>query len=124
MLKKALLVICLGGVLVLIYLSVFGARLRPVESLRALVEQNVKPGATPESVRQFLDSKGLDHSPLEREPDASYSGHKYGNSPIIVVLKRNTARTILTREDTYVIFVFSEKDELLRIDIFPVFTGL
>jgi uncharacterized membrane protein (Fun14 family) len=123
MFKRVLVLICLVCASVLAYFAISGVRTVRVEDLKNLVERNIKIGASPDAVRQFLVGQGLDPSPLRREPEASYGGRKYGNFPVIVVLKRNTARTLMTREDVQIIFVFSEKNELVRFDLFPVFTG-
>jgi hypothetical protein len=124
MLKWTLVLICLVCISAVAYFYIFDVRTERVESLRSLVDRNVRIGASPVVTRQLLASQGLDPSPLRRDPEASYNGHKYGNSPIIVVLKRGSARNLVTREDIYVIFVFNENNELVRFDVFPVFTGL
>jgi len=118
----------LGFVLLFIfsltYLAVVGVRRTRVEQLKDTINRNVKTGASAGDIRHFLEAQALDPSPLQREPEVNYAGHKYNNLPIIIVLKRDTGRTLFVREDTYMIFVFSEENKLLRFDVFPVFTGL
>ena len=62
--KKIILGTCLLYLLVAGYFANYGIRTTRPETLKALVEQNVKIGASPEAVMRFLDDQHLDHGPL------------------------------------------------------------
>jgi hypothetical protein len=92
--------------------------------MQSLVEKNIKIGVSPDDVIRFLDSQKLEHSPLWR-PQVMFIGrHDYGKLLVINAIKRRTRQSFFTYENIELFFVFNEKHELVRFDVFPVVTGL
>ena len=52
-----------------------------------------------------------------------FGNYNYSNQNVVVAVKRNTRVSLLTDEAIYLIFVFSDKDELVRYDVFPIYSG-
>jgi len=122
--KKAILITCGLIVVVLGYLAVFGVRTTRVETIRRQVNQNVAIGASLGDVARSLDAMHIEHSELEHPQMMSMGGHRYDNALVMMAIRRNTWRSLLQREDVYVILVFDASHRLMRIDIFPIGTGL
>ena len=71
-------------------------------------------------MRSFLDAQHLDPSTLIM----SYGrGRDYSNQNVVVAVKRNTRLSLLQDEAIYLVFVFNDKGELVRWDVFPIYTG-
>jgi hypothetical protein len=51
-------------------------------------------------------------------------GHNFSNQNVVVAVKRNTWLSLLQSEAIYLVFVFNDRDELVRWDVFPIYTGL
>lgn len=121
--RRAILVICLLCLLVLGYLGTFEVRRKRVETLQSLISQSVKKGASSDQVVSFLDAQRFEHSKLMRPEFMRIGSHNYGNQNVVVAIKRNTWVAILQTESIQLVFVFNESDELVRFDVFPVYTG-
>ena len=80
-----------------------------------------RTGTSSAKVRSFLDAQHLDPSTLIM----SYGrGRDYSNQNVVVAVKRNTRLALLYGESIYLVFVFNDKDELIRWDVFPIYDGL
>jgi hypothetical protein len=76
-------------------------------------------------VRSFLNTQYLDPSELIGPDIMVYGrGHDFSNQNVVVAVKRNTWRSLLSSEAIYQVFVFDNQDRLLRWEIFPIYTGL
>ena len=122
--KKAILAGLVLIVVVLGYFAIFGVRTTRVETVRRKVNQRLAVGASLNDVVRSLDAMHIEHSELERPQMMLMAGHRYDNALVVVAIRRNTWRSLLQREDIYIIFVFDESQRLMRIDIFPIGTGL
>ncbi len=129
--KRAILVVSLLCMLVLAYVAIFGMRRtragnvqNRVEILQNLVSQNLRMGASSEQVTSFLDVQHLEHSKLTKSEFMRFNSHNYANENVIVAIKRNTWVEMWQKESIQLVFVFNEKGELVRFDVFPVYTGL
>lgn len=122
--KKGTIVIICSGLLVAAYLATFGIRTARVETFRNLVSKNLKVGASSDQVAAFLDSQHLEHSGMIKPTIMGLGGHDYPGENVIVAIRRGTWRNVLQTESIEFVFVFSEKRELVRFDVFPVYTGL
>ena len=89
-----------------------------------MVSQNLKHGASVIQVRSFLDAQHLDPSKLIKPEVMRYGYYDYSNQNVVVAVKRNTQVSFLTSEAIYLVFVFNDKGELIRWDVFPIYTGL
>jgi hypothetical protein len=123
MVKRYILAICLVGVLAGGYLASYGIRTTRTETLRRLVAENVKIGATSDDVLRFLDEQHLDHSALTRTSKSS-ERMTYGDVPMIGAIKRRTWRSLLMFGSIQIVFIFDENNHLVRFDLYPVYTGL
>ncbi|MGB6876609.1 MAG: hypothetical protein WBD87_11290 [Candidatus Acidiferrales bacterium] len=98
-----------------------------VDALRHFIDQNVKPGDSPDQVIRFLDAQHLENSKLMRatSPDhaISINGHHYDNDLVILSIKRRTAMTLFGPESIQMVFVFSDNHKLIRYDLIPIYTG-
>jgi hypothetical protein len=123
--KRIILGILLVCLLVLGYFAFFGIRTTRTETLQRTISQNLKQGVSSAKVRRFLDAQHLDPSNLMK-PDVMYygNGHDYSHQNVVVAVKRNTGLSLLQSEAIYLVFVFNDKDELVRWDVFPIYTGL
>jgi hypothetical protein len=121
--KKLILASCLLGLLVAGYFANYGIRTTRPETLKRLVAQNVKIGASPDDVIRFLDEQHLEHSPLRRTSGSS-EGKTYGDVPMIGAIKRRTWRSLLMFESIQIVFIFDENNHLVKFDLRPVYTGL
>ena len=107
-------------ILLIFYFSIWGIRTTRIESINELVSQNLKPGMSSGEVIRFLDPQHLEHSQLIKPEIMTLGlGHDYGNQHIIAAIKRGTAKALLWGEAIQLIFVFNEKHELVRTDVFP-----
>jgi len=123
--KKNIIAISLAGLLLVGYFATFGLRTTRLDTVKKRVAQNVRTGESPEEVLRFLDAQHFEHSSLMRTWYMLLGGHDYGNNlPVIVAIKRNTARAVLWHESIQVVFVFDEDNKLAGYDVFPVYTGL
>jgi hypothetical protein len=123
--KRTILGTSLVCLLVLGYSAIFGIRTTRIETLQSAVSQNLKQGASSAEVRSFLDAQHLDPSNLIKPQVMSYGrGHDYSNQNVVVAVRRNTWLSLLQGESIYLVFVFNDKDELVRWDVFPIYTGL
>jgi hypothetical protein len=122
--KPTVLTVCLLLLLALSYLSIAGVRTTRIEVIQNIVSQNLKSGASSEQVMRFLDGQHLEHSRLVKPEFMRFDGHNYGNRNVIVAIKRNTRRSLLQTESIQLVFVFNDNREMLRFDVFPVYTGL
>ena len=93
-----------------------------VQAIQKLVNQNVKPGDSPETVYRFLDAQPMDHSRLDKNM-AVLAGHDYSNESTVIARERNIAGSSLVTESLQIIFVFDDQRRLARIDFVPQFTG-
>ena len=93
-----------------------------VRSIQSLVNQNVKPGDSPETVYRFLDAQRIDYSRLDKSL-ASLAGHDYSNENTVLATERNIAGSSLVTESLQIVFVFDDQRKLTRIDFVPQFTG-
>jgi hypothetical protein len=105
------------------YFAHYGIRTTRPESLRNLVAQNVKIGASPEDVIKFLDEQHLEHSGMERTSKSSLR-RTYGDVPMIGAIKRRTWGSLLMYESIQIVFIFDENNRLEKFDLIPVYTGL
>ncbi len=122
---KKNLFIGLPLVLLFGYVALFGVRTTRIESLRSETSQGVRQGMSSAQVRSFLDGQHLDPSELIRPEVMVYGrGHDFSNQNVVVAVKRNTWRSLLSSEAIYLVFVFDNQDRLLRWEIFPIYTGL
>jgi hypothetical protein len=122
--KRTILGISLVCLLLLGYIAFFGIRTTQIETLRSTISQNLKQGASSAQVRSFLDAQHLDPSNLMKPEVMSYGGHDFSNQNVVVAVKRNTWLSLLQSEAIYLVFVFNDRDELVRWDVFPIYTGL
>jgi hypothetical protein len=123
--KKRVLVCILLACLLLGYYAFFGIRTTRIGTLESTISQNLEHGASSAKVRSFLDAQRLAPSNLMKPQILSYGrGHDYSNQNVIVAVKRNTTQSLLYNESIYLVFVFNDKDELTRWDVFPIYTGL
>jgi hypothetical protein len=106
------------------YFLVFGLRTTRVETIQKQLNEGLQMGASPENVTRFLDAIHLEHSELIRPEVMLMNRRSYDNALVIVAVRRNTWRSLLQRESVQVIFVFDESHKLVRIDVFPIYTGL
>ena len=111
-------------VIVVSYFLIFGLRTTQIEAIRKQVDQGLPMGASPEEVSHFLDAIHLEHSELIRPEVMTMNRRSYDNALIMVAVRRNTWRSLLQRENIQVILVFDESHKLVRIDVFPRYTGL
>jgi hypothetical protein len=112
-------------VVLLGYVTLFGVRTTRIESLRSETTQGVRQGMSSAQVRGFLDARHLDPSELIRPEVMVYGrGHDFSNQNVVMAVKRNTWRSLLSSEAIYLVFVFDNDDRLLRWEIFPIYTGL
>jgi hypothetical protein len=121
--KKIIFGTCLLFLLAAGYFANYGVRTTRPETLRGLVEQNVKIGASPEAVIKFLDEQHLEHGPIRRTSEYSDLRTAYGDAPMIGAIKRRTWRTLLMFESIQIVFIFDENNHLARFDLHPVYTG-
>ena len=117
--KRAILVIFLSCLLALAFLAFFGIRGTRIEALQSLVSQNLKNGASSGQVMSFLEVQHLEHTRLSK-PEFTQLG---GNQSVIEAIKRNTWIGLLQKESIHLVFVFNESHELVRFDLYPVYTG-
>jgi hypothetical protein len=111
--------------LLLGYYAFFGIRTTRIETLESTISRNLKQGTSSAKVRSFLDAQHLDPSTLIKPQIMSYGrGRDYSNQNVVVAVKRNTRLSLLQGESIYLVFVFNDKDELIRWDVFPIYTGL
>ena len=121
--KKVMLAVLLLCLLLTGYFAIWGIRTARVESVRKLVDQNLKTGASSEEVIRFLDSRNLEHSELMRPEIMQIGAHNYGNQIVIGAIRRRTARALLWEEAIELVFVFNGNHQLVRADVFPVYTS-
>jgi hypothetical protein len=122
--KRTILGIFLFCLLVVGYFALFGIQTTLIETLRNMVSQNLKQGASSAQVRSFLDAQHLDPSTLIKPEAMEYGGRNYSNQNVVVAVKRHTRVWLLQDEAIYLVFVFNDRDELVRWDVFPIYTGL
>jgi hypothetical protein len=123
--KRTILGISLVCLLVLCYYAFFGIRTARIETLQSAISQNLKQGTSSAKVRSFLDAQHLDPSNLMKPEILTYGrGRDYSNQNVVVAVKRNTRLSLLYDESIYLVFVFNDNDELIRWDVFPIYTGL
>jgi tetratricopeptide (TPR) repeat protein len=118
--KRAILVIFLSCLLALAFLAFFGIRRTGIEALQSRVSQNLKNGASSGQVMSFLDVQQLEHTRLIKAEFTQLGG----NQNVIEAIKRNTWIGLLQKESIRLVFVFNESHELVRFDLYPVYTGL
>jgi hypothetical protein len=106
------------------YFAFIGIRTTRIETLRSIVSQNLKQGSSPAQVRGFLYAQRLNPSPLIKPEVMGYGRYNYDRQNVVVAVKRNTWVSLLQHEAIYLVFVFNDKDELVRWDVFPIYTGL
>ena len=94
-----------------------------VADVQKQIGSGISIGAGPDKVIEYLDTHGMDHSPIQPPASTWISGHKYAGVPIILATKANTARNLRMHEDMQIVFVFDEEYRLSRFDVFPVQTG-
>ena len=122
--KKKYVIIALP-LLLLGYFAFFGVRTTRIESLRSETAHGVSGRMSSAQVRSFLDSQHLDPSELTRPEVMVYGrGHDFSKQNVVVAVKRNTWRSLLSSEAIYLVFVFDDQDHLQRWEIFPIYTGL
>jgi len=114
-----ILILCL-----LAYAAIFGIRTTRVETIQNLVSQGLKMGATSEQVLSFLDIQHLQHTRLFKPDFMQFGNHNYGNQVVIVATKPNTWIGLIQRESIRIVFVFNANNQLVRFDVFPIYTGL
>ncbi|PWT83805.1 MAG: hypothetical protein C5B58_05890 [Acidobacteria bacterium] len=122
--KRALLgatIFCLG---LLAYFGIFGLRTTRVATVRGLVEGNLRAGESPDEIMHFLEARKLEHSQLIKPEFMTLGGRDYGNQNLIVAIKRDTARAFLWSESIQIIIVFNDRHEMVRADVFPVYSSL
>jgi len=118
--KRAILVIFLSCLLALAFVAFFGIRRTGIEALQSLVSQNLKNDASSGQVMSFLDVQHIEHTRLSK-PEFTQLG---GNQNVIEAIKRNTWIGLPQKESIHIVFVFNESHELVRFDLYPVYTGL
>ena len=103
----------------------FGIRTTRIETIRGIVQKNIRAGETPQEVIDFLKGQNLDPCGLI-QPEIMHlgRGHDSGGQNIVVAVKRYSARALLWREAIYLVFVFDGNRELLRYDVFPICESL
>ena len=106
------------------YFAVYGVRTTRPESLRRLVTQNVRIGASADEVVRFLDSQRLEHSGLARMPEFSTLHRTYGDSLLVVAIKRYTMQAWWGFESIQIIFIFDDSGHLIKFDLHPQYTAL
>ena len=127
--RRIIFVGCLMGVLIVGFAAVRTLGFFPgevekrVEALQTLIGQNVRRGDPPERVISFLVGEHLEHSTLEKSEFMHINGHDYRNQIVIGAIKRQTAGSLLWREDIEIVFVFNEKHQLTKFDVIPVYTS-
>lgn|SRR5690348_1124401 len=110
--------------LALVCLAIFGIRTTRIQTLQRMVNQDAKIGAPASDVISFLDSRHLEHTALFRPALMNLYGHTYDNESIIVSSKNHTWQSLFQSERLEVVFVFDRDQNLIRFDLFPVYTGL
>ena len=93
-----------------------------VQAIQNLVNQNVKPGDSPETVYRFLDAQRIAYSRLDKNM-ALIAGHDYSNENTVMATERDIAGSSLVTESLQIIFVFDDQRKLARIDFVSQFTG-
>jgi hypothetical protein len=88
--RKIFVGTCLLFLLVGGYFANYGVRTTRPETLRRLVEQNIKVGSSPDEVVSFLDAQHLEHSEMRRTSDYSDLRDVYGDASMIGAIKRRT----------------------------------
>jgi hypothetical protein len=127
--RKKIAIVSASAALVLLFVQAYFdmhrvRRTTDLPTIQNLVKQHVQIGMSPDEVIQFLDSQKLEHSPLWK-PDQWISGpHNYSNLLVIQAIKRRTMESFFSYENIELMFVFNDKHELERFDIFPTVTGL
>jgi hypothetical protein len=119
----------LGIVYLVVYVSTFGffprgnKPLKRVEMIQRTIAQNLKMGDSPDRVIQFLGAQNLEQSTLIKPEFMRMGGRNYGNQNVVAAIKRHTAGSYLWVEDIEIVFVFDEKHELAKFDVFPIYTS-
>jgi hypothetical protein len=123
---KKSVTLAVGSVIVLafIYFALFGVRTTRPESLRRQIAQNVRVGCSPDEVIRYLDSQHLKRSSLFRLDRLETLHGTYGDAPVILARKQHTFRAWWGFESIRLIFVFDERNQLLRFDLRPEYTAL
>jgi hypothetical protein len=98
------------------------AAIAKVQSIQNLVNHNIKPGDSPETVYQFLDGQRIGYSRLDKNM-AFLAGHDYRYENTVMATERDIAGSSLVTESLQIIFVFDDQRKLARIDFVPQFTG-
>jgi hypothetical protein len=128
-----LLVAASGAVLMGAFVWIIATRRRPqndsaavtarVKEIRAELNRGIALGATLDEVFHFLDAEHWEHSQLVR-PEVMLAGaRRYDHTPMVMVIRRNTAHSWFIREDIQIVFVFDDSQRLVRSDILPIYTG-
>lgn len=121
--KKIILGTCLLLLLVAGYFVKYGIRTTRPETLRGLIERDVKIGASPEVVMKFLDEQHLEHGPMRRTSEYPELSSAYGDVPMVGAIKRRTWRSLLMYESIQIVFIFDKDGRLAKFDLRPVYTG-
>ena len=101
------------------YYAFVGIRTTRPEQLRSVVARDLKPGASPDEVIQFLNSHGLHHSPVQHAIEKDARGNQTVDGPIVVGVQERSARGLFWVESLQVVFVFDHQDKLLRFNVRP-----
>ena len=104
------------------YLVIRRPRRTGLDSVQALVLQNVRAGAGLQDVLHFLDVNQLEHSGLRHLTDRESLYQTYKDSPVVLAIRRHTDRDLFCDEDAQVAFVFDEDNRLVRYDVKPIYT--
>jgi len=122
--QNAKRLISVAAFLALACLAIFGIRTTRIQTLQRAVSQNAKIGVPASDVISFLDSRHLEHTALFHPALMNIYGHKYDNESIIVSSKSHAWQSLFQSERLEVVFVFDQDQNLIRFDLFPVYTGL
>ena len=97
------------------------------EDIDRLIQDSLSPGSTAEEIFAFLDSRDIDHGPIERAGPASTLLADAGVPPstkIIGAIVRDTSKGSFTRTDILIFFLLDDEERLKDYLIREVFTSL
>ena len=96
-----------------------------VAEVESMISENLSPGASSEEVIDFLDSRGIDHSPVGPVDSTSYLLDA-GYSPDTMVIGAfiyDTSRVFIVTGDIQIFFILDEDYRLTEYLVREVFTG-
>ncbi len=117
----AIVVAIFGGVLLYWWLT-----RTTVDEVQNLIDQNLSTGSTAQEILAFLDSRGIDHGPVERVDGYSLAlnaGYQQ-NTKVINGIIRGSSRYLITTGDILIFFILDDEERLKESIVKEVFTSL